>query len=436
MSVPRPLLVFSHALLIVAAWIAAIDAVAQLDFNRDPINYDTMTTTDAIGTLQAKIESGEATLEWDEQHGWLPALLENLDVKRSSQTLVFSKTSQQLQRISPRRPRALYFSDEVYVGWVQDGDFVELSAVDPKQGAIFYTAAQERTRKPEIRRDKGQCIVCHGSSKTAGVPGYLVRSVFAGADGHPLFRLGTTTTDHRTPLSDRYGGWYVTGTHGDMRHRGNAIASERESPPIDGEAGANLAELTRHCQIESYLEPTSDLTALMVLEHQTTMHNLITRASYIARQTTHQQQAMNEALNRPRDFLSESALRRIHNAAEELLKYMLFCDEFQLTSPVAGTSEFAAEFQRRGPRDSQGRSLRDFDLTHRMFKHPCSFLIYSESYESLPDIVLGHLERRLVEVLEGVDHSTNFSHLSPADRKAIREIVMETKPCLLRGSSL
>lgn len=407
-------------------------AAAQLEFEGAPINYESAPVDDRVSQLQDQLDSGEASLEWDEKHGWLPSVLKQLDVPQSSQLLVFSKTSLQLRRIMPSRPRALYYSDDTYIGWVQRGDVVEVSTVDPKLGAIFYTLKQQMTESPKFVRDRGQCLICHASSRTKGVPGHLVRSVYPSRDGQPHFGLGTITTDHSTPFEKRFGGWYVTGKHGDMRHLGNAIADDNRRDPIDPEPGANLESLSQLVRTAPYLQPGSDLVSLMVLEHQSQMHNFIARASFETRRAKYHDDVMNKALKRADDYISESTGRRINSAAEKLVEFLLFSDEFRLTSPVAGTSDFAREFSARGPRDSKGRSLRDFDLQTRMYRYPCSFLIHSEAFDALPAPMLDVVYGRLIEILnaspESIDDDARFEHLSPADRIAIREILLETKP--------
>lgn len=411
------LLVFSSS----AAW-------AQLDFESEPINYNTAPLSDRVHQLAKSFASGDTSLEYDDRHGYLRAILDSLDVPVSSQVLVFSKTSFQLRRITSQRPRAVYFNDDVYVGWVQGGDVVEISSADPQQGAIFYTLRQEKSSKPNIVRDRGQCIVCHASSRTSGVPGHLVRSVFADRSGQPFFGSGTFTTDHRSPFKERWGGWYVTGTHGDLRHMGNVVVTNRDRPEeLDVDDGANVTQLTDRVNTEPYLSPHSDIVALMVLEHQTRMHNLITRANFDTRSALHYDEVMNKAMDRPAGHRSESALRRIDSAAEKLVGYMLFADEFQLTDKVKGSSKFAEEFSARGPRDSQGRSLRDFDLSTRLMKYPCSYLIYSKPFGGLPNIVKERVFQRLFDVLTGNEQSKAFEHLSAADRRAILEILRETK---------
>jgi hypothetical protein len=412
-------------------------ALAQLEFEREPILYQSHPPHDPIARLNEQLKTGELGLEYDEKHGYLPALLKHLDVPESSQMLVFSKTSFQLRRISRRRPRALYFNDDVYIGYVQEGDVLEISSVDPQQGAIFYTLSQEQTAQPAFTRDRGQCLICHASSRTQNVPGHLVRSVFPDEGGQPQFGSGTFTTDHTSPFSERWGGWFVTGTHGDMRHMGNAHSASRSHPEeLDREAGANVTDLSEFVKTEPYLQPTSDVVALMVLEHQTQMHNLITRANYEARHAAHYDGIMNAAFeDRPADYVSDTTRRRIASAGDKLIEYLLFRDEFRLTSPVKGTSNFAEDFADRGPRDKKGRSLRDFDLETRLFKHPCSYLIYSPAFDALPEPVKDYISGRLWEILTRKDTRDDYPHLSLEDRTAVLEILKDTKPDLFASQN-
>ena len=406
-------------------------ATAQIELEREPIRYSETPAQDPVARVQAQLDAGQVQLEYDAKRGYLPSVLKLLDIPASSQVLVHSKTSFQLPRISPQRPRALYFNDEVYVGWVQRGDVIEVMSTDPVQGEIFYTVSQGPGGSPKFIRDRGQCITCHASSHTQGVPGALVRSTFVDARGQPLFGAGTFTIDHRTPISQRWGGWYVSGTHGNMRHMGNVTSTDRDNPEsLDRNAGANVTDLSARLDVTPYLTPHSDLVAMMVLEHQSQMHNFLTLASYEARSAAHYDRVMNEALGRPADFVSESTERRVASAGDKLLRYMLFVEEFPLASPVSGTSGFAEQFAQRGPRDSRGRSLRDPDLKTRMFRYPCSFLIYSPSFDRLPTAVRTYVATRLRDVLTGQDQSKEFAHLSTGDRQAILEILRETKPGL------
>jgi len=405
-----------------------IGAYGQEDRNKPPINYDTAQPDDNIARLIEQLEQGNISLQWNPKHGWLPSMLEALEVPRSSQTLVFSKTSKQNRRIRPSSPRAIYFNDNVYVGFVQKGDFLEIAAVDPTLGAVFYTVDQIESKKPRISRTTHQCMSCHETHKTQDVPGFLIRSVFPKKSGHPEFRLGTTRTDHTTKFPDRFGGWYVTGDHGEMRHRGNVTIEDDIEGKIDREAGANLKELPELSRPDSHLEPTSDVVALMLLEHQTQFHNFVAKASYTARQALHHQDEMNKLFGRPKEFRSDSTNRRMNSAAEKLVEYMFFCGEFELASPVNGSAKFKTEFESQGVRTEAGLSLRDLDLKTRLLKYPCSYLVYTESFNSMPDSMMDIVKKRMLEILSNQDQGESFSHLSIGDRRNILEILNETHP--------
>ena len=400
----------------------------QFDFDREPIRYSSRQPTDRIHALNEQLRSDSVTLEWDARHGWLPALLQALDVPRSSQTLVFSKTSLQFRHIDPSRPRALYFSDDVYVGWVRGGNAIELTAVDRENGAIFYTMDQTHSDRPRIGRDRGECMSCHVNRRTKGVPGFVVRSVYTQANGQPDFTLGSVTSDHTTEFRDRFGGWYVTGKHGRMRHRGNVVVTSSGDDPIDREIGSNRLRLPSRVASDEYLEPGSDLVALMVLEHQTQMHNLVTRASYTTRQAVYHEESMNRVFDRPAGYRGETTVRRIRKAAEGLVEYLFFCDEYPLSARVEGSSAFTVDFARSAVKDGRGRSLRDFDLERRLFRYPCSYLVYAESFLALPEPVRARVRERMLEVLTGEDESRAYSHLFEEDRGAILEILSETHP--------
>jgi hypothetical protein len=245
----------------------------------------------------------------------------------------------------------------------------------------------------------------------------------------PITRAGTGfITDHRSPLKERWGGWYVTGTTGDQVHMGNAVmpgATGEPMPPPEG--SQNVTDLKPFLDTGAYLTPHSDVVALMTLEHQTQMENLIVRVGWEARLAMVQNKAMNKAFHEPEDQIRESTAHRLDAGIEELLSYMFFNGETVLTSPIKGTSGFTEEFEKLGPKDSKGRSLRDFDLKTRMFRYPCSFLVYTDAFNDMPRVVKDRLYKRMWEVLTESDKSPQFAHLSAADRKAILEILLDTK---------
>jgi hypothetical protein len=407
-------------------FLVAAATASAVDLDRPPINYTSAAPRDAVATLFEKVRCGKLTVEWDDDRGYLDSLLKNLDIPLSSQVLVFSKTSLQRSRITPKTPRAIYFNDDVAVGYCFRGDVLEIAAADSSLGMVFYTVDQEARKGAAIARQTDSCLICHGSSANQGFPGYLARSVFPDRNGEPVLSRGTKRVDHTTPLADRWGGWYVTGTSGKQTHLGNRLFEERTGEPA-GSDGTNVLELKPFFTVANYPTPHSDLVALMVLEHQGEAYNRLTRANFLTRLALNEQAELNRGLGRPADERSESINRRIQRACEPLVEYFFFCEEAPLAEAVAGTSAFAKEFTSRGPFDSRGRTVREFDLRSRMFRYPMSYLIYSRAFDGLPAEAKNQVYLRFWEVLSGKDKSKPFSHLTASDRLAVLEILQETK---------
>jgi hypothetical protein len=414
-------------LLIGWASLWARGAAAQ-DIERDPIRYSAATSRNVIPRLQEKLATGAAKLEYEPKHGYLRSVLRALDIPESSQVLVFSKTSLQRERISPRTPRAIYFNDDVMVGYCNRGRVMEVSAADEAIGTAFYTIDQAPGDRPVIERQTESCLVCHSSSANQGFPGHLVRSLYVDAQGNPQLASGSFRTDQTSPLAERWGGWYVTGTSGRQKHMGNMICPDSQRPvTMDNTDGVNVVDLKDRFKTSIYLAPHSDIVALMVLEHQAGMLSRLARAGMETRMALHYQREINKALGQPADEPSESARSRIRRVADEVVDYMLFRDEAPLTDRIAGTSSFAADFAARGTRDSKGRSLRELDLKTRLFRYPCSYLIYSRAFDSLPGDVKKYIYQRLRDILNGRAAGEDGPRLSPDDSLAIVEILRETK---------
>src|ERR1700744_6512892 len=208
----------SAKLLGLAAVCLSLSAQAQIavrnqgymPFSDEPINYRGDDVNDPVAQLEKKLESGNATLTWDQDNGYLKSVLKLLNVPLDSQTLVFSKTSFQYPKITPDHPRALYYNDDVYVGKVHDGKAIELVSFDARQGAIFYLLDEHKVDKPVFQRAELDCTQCHIAAGTRGVPGVLLRSVFPTASGTLTPRAPASITDQETPLKQRWGGWFVS----------------------------------------------------------------------------------------------------------------------------------------------------------------------------------------------------------------------------------
>lgn len=349
--------------------------------------------SNAVEALQARLERGEAALTYDESgHGYLRSLLAALKVPEESQVLPFTRSSFLANLIGPERPRAIYFSDDVAVGVAQGGREVEIVANDRSGGPAFYTFATARRDTPRFQPEVARCTFCHNRTSPAASL-WIMANIPAHANGEPLRgRPGTDPsfdmTDHTTPFENRWGGWYVTGATGAMRHRGNVtLAPGAKDLPTD--QGLNVTDLSGRFDLKQVPQPTSDVVALMTLEHQV---GFINRAA-----------ALNAEYSDAR--------------ADELAAYMTFAGEAALPGPVTGNSGFAARFAAAGPRDSQGRSLRDHDLKTRLFSYPLSYMLYSAAFDSLAPDAKARVWRRLHDILRATE----------AGREAIA-IAAATKP--------
>lgn len=397
-----------------ACWVAAIASgqFEAFDIDHPAIRYRDAVPSGAIEQLNRRLRDGQ-TLSFEATGGYLKALLTTLDIPVESQLAMYSKTSLQSARISPQNPRVIFFNDSTAVAWVPGG-FIEVAAHDPRQGAVFYLLNQALAPVPQLVRDE-RCLSCHLSTAAAGIPGFLVRSIPTAADGTIMPWLGNYATDHRSALRDRWGGWYVTANRVDGPHLGNAFIADpnaRDLPRWTAER--HLTTLEPRVTSGTYPAPYSDIVALLVFDHQARMMNLLTRIGWEARVLAEQ---------------SRTGAGELTATAKEAADYLLFVDEAPV-GRVAGTSGFEARFTSRGPRDRQGRSLREFDLDGRLMRYPLSYMIYSEAFDALPAEAKNSIYRRLWEVLSGRDRSSTYAHLSDADRRATIEILLDTKPGL------
>ena len=403
--------------------------VGAADLDASPIRYAVAADSNPVSRLRDAVVAGKLQLAFDADKGYLPAVLKALDVPVSSQMLVFSKTSLQRQRIAPATPRALYFNDEVYVGYCQSGDVMEFSVADPGLGTVFYTLEQQGDGPARFIRQTESCLICHGSSATQGFPGHLARSVYPDTEGHPIFSLGTSRVEHSTPLSRRWGGWYVTGGNPGREHLGNMILPKTTRfQPAKNPHGTTCDDLSPFMETKEYLSPHSDLVALLVFEHQAEVHNRLTRTALETRIALYQQEEYDRILSRHGEGLFEGTARRIDSACESLVEYLFFCGESPLGGKVRGTSAFTTEFPARGPRDTRGRSLRDFDLTERMFKHQLSYMVLSKSFADLPRMAHAIACAKIIKILAEGPSDPKYAHLTAEKRALAREILAGSSP--------
>lgn len=343
---------------------------------------------DPVATLNAGLQAGQAALKLGGREGYLLSVLDRLNVPLESQVVTFSQASLHGSVISDMYPRAIYFNEDVAVAWAPGAPTIEVVAHSPRRGLVFYSLDQSADTTP-LFKEESRCLTCHKSARTLDVPGLMVLST-------PIGSSTPVVTDHRSPLRERWGSWYVTGLSRRWKHEGNRIGQ------------GWLESLHDQFELEGYPTLHSDIVALMVLEHQTRLTNLITRA---------------RTLHASRGMTSETLA-----AIDELADYMLFVDEAPLPERIIGTSGYTQWFSARGPKDEKGRSLYQLDLKHRLFAYPLSYMIYSAVFDSLPGEVKTSVYARVNALLEAPPRGERYPHLTATSRKAVLEMLEATKP--------
>lgn len=402
------------------------------------IGYAETALTDPVARLRERLAAGDTAFEFSGERGYLDSVLEVLGIDPASQLLVFSKTSLQVQGILPETPRAIFFNDATYVAWTQGAPTIEIASMDPNLGPVFYTLEQRDAVDAPFERQLGRCLRCHDSYSLTGggVPRFILGSGYIGTDGNLVSHEGWILTSERTPLRNRWGGWYVTGSHGEQVHLGNLIVQDVAAlQDLDSLRIGNLANLDGFVDTSPYPARYSDIVALLVIEHQVALQNLITRVNWDTRTALEAGDRQGGAVP-GRAVAVEAATEAagvsapetlVTEIAEPLVRAMLFADAVELAGPIEGTSGFAEQFAARGVRDAAGRSLRDLDLTRRVFRYPLSYLIHSEAFDALPGVTRTYVYRRIHEILAGDDPNGDFAHLSQVDRTAVREVLADTK---------
>ena len=419
---------------LVACGLVPVAASAQrVEYEEAPHHYFSAPITDRCTQLDEDFKAGRLTFDPRDGKAMMRTILKALGVSEASQVLVFSKTSLQKDRISPATPRALWFSDECYVGWVPGG-LVEFTGIDPHLGPIFYSLNPDRPDRATPRLDRAEnCMNCHGGSMTNNVPGVFARSVFTDSDGSLLLQAGTSLIDHTSPFESRWGGWYVTGRHGSARHMGNVTATQKDGDiTLDKEKGANVTSLQPCFDTSRYLRPDSDIVALMVFEHQAAMHSRLTEASYDMRSAIMRQKALRRELDEPEtDEFVGSTKVVADSHAEKILRCLLFAEEAPMPDGgIDGGPDFQAAFRADRRSTPDGKSLKDFQLLNRLFKYRCSHLIYSRQWDALPDRFRDLLYSRLHVILTASTPVKGYEHLGERERADILAILRATKPGL------
>ena len=418
---------FGGAAIILAASllraVAAGQAPAQEPFpgllhEHPAIQYATRPTSDQIARLNDALASGHSTLTFEGPAGYLRSVLRELNIATETQLLVFSKTGIQAAATGPANPRALYYDDATVVGYIPGARVLELTAHDPEQGVVFYTLDQSESAAPRFAR-RANCLSCHVSASTLDVPGLITRSNVLGADGGLLPQLPSHTVDHRTPVTQRWGGWFVTGrytapVYSGVAHMGNVtVAMHPTSGPATTSNEVFVDWLAATPSARGYASHDSDVATLMVFDHQARAINLLTRLGWEARVAA---AAGRTGIN-----------RSLQSAIDELVDYFLFVDEAPPPGTVVAPKAFVERFTAAAPRDRAGRSLRDLDLSRRLLKYPCSYMIYTPAFDGLPAFAKNAVYQRLAAVLTDDTPGAKYAHLSAADRSAVVAILRDTK---------
>ena len=410
--------------------IAMARAQSPADYEQPPVSYSTSTPRDAIARLQQRIAAAQFAFAGDDRQ-IVQAVLDELGIPVASQVVVFSKTSLQRGRIRPDHPRALYFSDSAYVGWVPGG-LIEVTTIDPQLGPVFYSFDPRAVRggaAPKFERDS-DCLRCHGGAFVRDVPGVFARSVFPDSDGEPLLRHGSQVVDDQTPFEERWGGWYVTGYSGSPNHRGNALASESSDRLVFTPAAQRPTELSAFFDTSSYLAPTSDVVALLVIEHQMAVQNSLTRASNACRKMIAYQHSLQTSFKEPlTDEPAYDSVKSVFaSSVQDVVDRLLFHGEAALPEGVSGGEAFRKAFTASAPRSRAGDSLRDFSLRGHIFAHRCSFMIYTGSFRALPSQLKARVLDRLLAALRSRDPKDRYAYLPAEEKQRIYEILVETHP--------
>ncbi len=404
----------------------ALPTPTKLPYDREyPVmHYGRTPTHNAIADLQQHLAAGSVKLSFSAPRGYLDSLLQALAIDPSSQVLVYSKTSLQKGAISAATPRALYFNADTYVGFVKDGANLELATMDSELGQVFYTLPNHAAATVRLQRETLTCLACHDTYEMSGggVPRFLLMSSYVDIHGNQLTHEDSILTTDETPLESRWGGWYVTGHTGKQVHVGNILVTDvQQLVKLDQVRRGNIDTLDELFDTRPYLTDKSDVVALLVLQHQETVQNLLTRVNFEVRN------ALARAGNKP-SALAAQRRQELQGFMDELAKAMLFGDAVAYTDGIRGNSGFDRWFQGQGTRDAQGRSLRELDLKTRLFRYPLSFLVYSAAFDALPDYARDYVFGRFAAVLQGRDASDTYAFMSATDKRDTLQILTATKP--------
>ena len=421
-------------LILLLALCASPAGMAQFynDYELEPHGYFSKDAKDPTTLLMKRIQRGEVLITEANGKPLVERFLKELKLDKDTQVLVFSKTSLQRRAVSYNNPRAIYFNESVYLGWMPNGR-IEIASFDPELGPLFYFQRQLDDKTSPLFARTRSCLGCHAGDATNFLPGSLGQSVYPDRSGRPLRTIDDyRRSGHHIPFHQRYGGWFVSGNHGAMRHMGNAIATrENGKLSIDREQFANLEKLDRFFRPDAYPSPGSDIAALLVFDHQITMHYRLVEAAYRGRQSL-----FDSKLDPGETDVSKLAkgrsMEEFMEGRDKVIDYMLFREEIAIPKVVCNPDFRRAFLSNRRP-DKKKRSLKDLRLDGRIFENRCSYMIYSPTFEHLPPMLKGAIYRRIHEILTAKNPVEGFEHLEQDEKRRILEILHDTKSDLPAG---
>ena len=380
-------------------------------FNQPPHSYWQRTPGDAFSQFATRVKAGQVQLDHTSEKMFVESLLKTLNISPASQILVFSTTSLQLSRISVRNPRALYFNDQTYVGYVPRGQ-IEVISMDPYMGAVFHIFDIPRTAAPPNIQRSTRCMNCHAGQDVGRVPVLLLKSVVSGPNGGSLDAFRLEDTGHGVPFKERFGGWHVTGKHAIKDHWGNL-----HGELIAGDLRKIPAPPGRLFDWNRYPVSTSDILPHLVHEHQVGFVNRTVKAIYDTR----------HYLAAGKGKLSPEHAAEVAKSAGSIVRYILFADEVPLpVGGVGGDPAFKADFLKRGRKTAAGTSLREFDLRTRLFKLRCSYMIHTPSFQGLPSVLKTAVLNSMRKALDTTHRDPAYVYLPTAEKSAIANILKAT----------
>ncbi len=391
----------------------AANPLAFADLAAPEHDYWNRTPKDPFTRIKDDLEQGRLNLDESSEQGYLVSLLKALKIPVETQMLVYSTTSLQLSLISPRSPRALYFNDDIYLGYVPGGK-IEIVSIDPELGAIFYIFDIPKAGTRPVAERSRRCMNCHSDEDTREVPGIVIKSVIPGPTGGSLESYRRGLSGHEIPLSDRFGGWHVTGAEEIGPHWGNLTG--RFTPQ-----GIVTTPLPPGERFDWSIFPvaTSDLLAHLLHEHQAGFVNRVVESHYRLR----------TALARGKGKLLETDRADMERQVEELVRYLLFADEAPLPKGgMVGDPALKEAFLADRRAAASGESLRDFDLKTHLFRNRCSYMIHTPLFQALPEGFRRRLYQRMDRALAASPADRDYAHLPPDEKARIRAILKETVP--------